>query len=336
MAKGAGAPLRRRMWYNMRMFSKVISWGKKVVRGFLAHDCPMHAAGLTYFALLAIVPVLCCILVAAKACGVDRYAKVQFNAHIDAMIANIEKGQDDALAQLTPQDEEARRKKQIAAEEFASQARRVANVIFARVESFDVETLGWIGFGFLLWTVISTLGTVETSFNRIWGVPKPRPVWKRAYMYLLIMIALPVMVTVVMSLPILNVVKNAIVATLGATWLTQWVSDGLVWIIDSWAVRFAFMLCTASVAFGFFFWVMPNCRVRFRCAWLGGAITAALFGAWMKICAVAQVGIAKSSALYGSFAFLPIILAWLYMSWQIVLLGANMVWVFENRGEGES
>ena len=42
----------------------------------------------------------------------------------------------------------------------------------------------------------------------------------------------------------------------------------------------------------------------------------------MKICAVAQVGIAKSSALYGSFAFLPIVLAWLYMSWQIVLLGA--------------
>jgi uncharacterized BrkB/YihY/UPF0761 family membrane protein len=45
----------------------------------------------------------------------------------------------------------------------------------------------------------------------------------------------------------------------------------------------------------------------------------------MKVCAVAQVGIAKSSALYGSFAFMPIVLAWLYMSWQIVLLGANMV-----------
>ena len=58
-------------------------------------------------------------------------------------------------------------------------------------------------------------------------------------------------------------------------------------------------------------------------------MTAVLFGLWMKVCAVAQVGIAKSNALYGSFAFIPIILAWIYMSWQIVLLGANIVYAFQ-------
>ena len=63
----------------------------------------------------------------------------------------------------------------------------------------------------------------------------------------------------------------------------------------------------------------------FRAAVRGGAATAILFGGWMKACAVAQVGIAKSSALYGSFAFFPIILAWFYMSWQVILLGACMV-----------
>ena len=52
--------------------------------------------------------------------------------------------------------------------------------------------------------------------------------------------------------------------------------------------------------------------------------------------AVAQVGIAKSSALYGSFAFMPIVLAWLYMSWQIVLLGANMVREFARSSEETS
>ena len=70
------------------------------------------------------------------------------------------------------------------------------------------------------------------------------------------------------------------------------------------------------------FAVLPNRKVPFRDAVIGGFVTAFLFGAWVKICAVAQVGIAKSSALYGSFAFLPIVLAWMYMSWQIVLLGA--------------
>ena len=68
--------------------------------------------------------------------------------------------------------------------------------------------------------------------------------------------------------------------------------------------------------------MLPNCKVPWKYAWTGGFVTAFFFGAWVKLCAVAQVGIAKSSALYGSFAFLPIVLAWLYMSWQIVLLGA--------------
>jgi membrane protein len=49
----------------------------------------------------------------------------------------------------------------------------------------------------------------------------------------------------------------------------------------------------------------------------------------MKACAVAQIGIGNSSALYGSFALFPIVLAWTYMSWQIVLLGANMVRAFQ-------
>ena len=313
------------------MFKRTTRWCVRVVKGFLKNDCPMYAAGLTYFALLAAVPILCCILVAARACHVERYAKARINEHISAMIENIEKGQDDTLAQLTPQDEEERRKKKIAAEEFAAQARKMSDELFNRIEKFDLETMGWIGFGLLLWTVISSLGTVETSFNRIWGVPKPRPVWKRAYMYLIIMIALPVMATVVMSLPILNVVKNVIVATLGATWLTQWVSDGLIWFIDCWAFRTAIVLITSSATLGFFFWVMPNCKVKFMWAWLGGLITAVLLGGWVKICAVAQVGIAKSSAMYGSFALLPIILAWLYMTWQIILLGANMIKVFEEK-----
>ena len=306
-------------------------WAKAVVSGFLDHQCSMYAAGLTYYAMLALIPMLCCILVLAKACHVDDFARRQINAKIDAMITNVEKGQDDELAQLTAQSEEEREKKRLAAEAFAAQARTISNQLFARIDKFDIGTFGWIGFGFLLWTVISSLGTVEVSFNEIWCVPKPRPIWKRAYMYLFIVVVMPVLASVAMSLPILNVVKDVIMSTLGATWMTQWVSNGLVWLLDSWLFRFAFTLASASVAFGFFFWIMPNCKVVFRHAWYGGLITSVLFGAWMKVCAVAQVGIAKSSALYGSFAFMPIVLAWLYMSWQIILLGANMVCAFGNR-----
>lgn len=317
-------------------FEKRFGWSVRTLKGFLDNDCPLHAAGLTYFTLLAVVPVLCCVLVTAKMCGVDRIAKKQINAQIDAAIVNIERGQEDPLAKLTPQAEAELERKKIAACEFARQARNVSNELFSRVEGFDVGTLGWKGFGFLLWTVISTLASVETSFNRIFGVRKGRPIWHRVWMYPLLMVVLPVLSAVAMSLPVLGAVKSAIVATMGATWLTKWVSDGLIWILDSTAFRLSFTAVTATVNFAFFFWAVPHVKIPVRNALLGGFVTAVLFGGWMKVCAVAQVGIAKSSALYGSFAFLPIVLAWNYVSWQIILLGANLVRALDPAAGGES
>ena len=282
----------------------------------------MHAAGLTYFSMLALVPLLCVLLSVAKVCGADDYARKKINEQIDVMISNVEHAHDDAVAPIAIVSEEERERKRIAAEEFAAQARDITNALFERIAKFDVWTFGWIGFGFLVWTVISSIGMVETSFNEVFRVPKARPVWKRAYLNVFTAVILPIFATLALSVPILNVAKQVIVATMGATWLTRWVSDGIIWFLDSLAFRLAVTLVFASLSFAYAFAVLPNTRVPFRAALWGGFVTAFLFGAWVKICAVAQVGIAKSSALYGSFAFLPIVLAWLYMSWQIVLLGA--------------
>lgn len=312
---------------------RVVSWFWEVLKGFVQNNCSMHAAGLTYFAMLAIVPVLCVLLFTAKMCGADDYARKEVNFHLDAMISNIENGQDEGIvkwfADANVLSEEEQAKKREAALEFGTQARKISNLLFDRIEKFDIGTLGWIGFVFLLWTVISSIGMVEVSFNEIFSVEKTRPIWKRALLYLAITTILPILVAIAMSLPVLSVVKDIILATLGATWLTKWMSDGVIWFLDSALLRLAFVMAMASLTFGFVFWIMPNCRVSKLHAWWGGLITALLFGAWMKICAIAQVGIAKSSALYGSFAFFPIILAWFYMSWQIVLLGAIMVRSFE-------
>ena len=312
-----------------KFFKAILDWGKCVVQGFLDNHCSLHAAGLTYFSMLALIPVLCCIIVFAKMAHVDHYAREQLNAQIDGWITSIEKGQNSELAKLTtPQDEEKARKKKIAAEEFASQARRFSDQLFGRIAKFDVRKMGWIGFALLLWTVISSLGQVEVCLNEIWDVEKPRPIWKKAYLYIFVATVMPIFAILAMSMPILNVVKDVIVATMGSTWLTKWASDGLIWFIEFWAFKLVISLGFASLAFGYFFWVLPNCKVRWRHAWYGGVLTAVLFGAVMKLCAIAQVGIAKSSALYGSFAFLPIMLAWFYMSWQVILLGGNMVRAF--------
>lgn len=311
------------------------AWLNEVIWSFLDNNCSMHAAGLTYFAMLAIVPVLCVLLFTAKICGADDLARTQVNAQLDAMIANIENGQDEKIVEwisdANVMSEEEREHKREAAIEFGTQARKISNILFDRIEKFDIKTFGWIGFVFLLWTVISSIGMIEVSFNQIWGIKEVRPIWTRALLYLAITIILPILIAIAMSVPVLVVLKTVITATLGATWLTKWVSDGLIWFLDSSLLRGAVVLAMSSGVFGFMFWTLPNCRVSKRCALLGGLITAVFFGGWLKICAIAQVGIAKSSALYGSFAFLPIVLAWFYMSWQIVLLGAVIVRSFDRK-----
>ena len=307
---------------------KFVKWCKATLKLFLDNHCSMHAAGLTYFSMLAMVPILCILLLAAKTFHADDYVRKELNEHIDVMITNIEKGQEDDLAKVAVVSEEDRKCKKEAAQEFGRQARELSNMLFEKIEKFDVGTLGWIGFALLVWTVVSSVGMVEVSFNEIWEVEKPRPVWKRAALYLSVVIIAPLIGALAMSVPIMNIVKNVIVSTLGATWLTQWASDGLIWFLDSWFLRLVVSFFFAAVDFTIMFYLLPNCRVGVKNAWRGGLITAVLFGGWMKVCAVAQVGIARSSALYGSFAFLPIVLAWLYMSWQIVLLGACTVRAF--------
>lgn len=308
--------------------SRFVRWCRTSVGLFLDNHCSMHAAGLTYFAMLAMVPILCILLLAAKTFHADDYVRREINERIDVMISNIEKGQDDELATVALPDEHERECRRETAQEFGRQAREMSNTLFEKIEKFDVGTLGWIGFALLVWTVVSSVGMVEVSFNEIWGVARPRPVWKRAALYLSVVILAPLIGALAMSVPIMNIVKNIIVSTLGATWLTQWASDGLIWFLDSWILRMAVSFFFASLDFAIMFCLLPNCRVGARQAWWGGLITAALFGGWMKLCAVAQIGIAKSSALYGSFAFLPIVLAWLYMSWQIVLFGSCTVRAF--------
>lgn len=311
-----------------------VRWIKGVVMAFLDNNCSMHAAGLTYFSLLAVIPTMCILLFGAKQVGVDDYARTEINRQLDMMISNIENGQEDEMAYLASYigSDEEREKRKIAALEFGREARQISDMLFEKIEQFNIKTLGWIGFGFLLWTVVSSLSMVEVSFNEIWQVKKPRAVWRRCMLYLFISVVLPVLVAMAMSVPILNVVKNVIVATVGATWLTKWVSDGLIAILESGLFRFVVTFFLAALNFAFLFKVIPHRKVDSRNAFFGGMVTAFLFGGWIKICAVAQIGIARSSALYGSFAFVPIILAWIYMSWQIVLLGACMVHAME-RGE---
>ena len=316
----------------MRYVKKVLRWLEITRAGFVGSRCPLHAAALTYFSILATVPLLCVVLVFAKAAGVDDFARKSVNGYLDSFIVSIERGQDDELLARLPLGGEDREKRRIAAEVFAGEARKVADALFERIENFDVGTFGWIGFLLLLWTVVSSVAMVEVSFNEVWGVPKPRGPLRRAAVHPAVALAMPVAVAIAASPQLLNLAVEVVEMTLGSAWITKWISDWMAALVDWRVFRMVFSFSLSSLVFAVFFKVMPNRRVDFKPAFCGGVLSALLFVGWMKACAVAQVGIANSSALYGSFAFFPIVLAWMFVIWEIVLLGANMVRAFEITG----
>ena len=415
------------------------------ISNFGEHRCGLHAAGLTYFTILGFVPVLCLLMVCAKACRLDNFARDKINEQIDAFITQVEERQQKAAAKVaaiphevvvavtdeetanavkeqkdespkgdaepqnkenapaegatsqkkenapaegatsqkqevatanaeqpqkkepviaeaaTPQkkedkehgnaadeavprqeqekapqkltDEEEKAKEAIyeakASKDLALQARKFTNETFDKIDKVDLTTLGWIGFAVLMWTVVSTLGHVETAVNEVWLVKKPRPIWRRFFVYLFVVIVLPIFLSLAVSLPILRLAKTALDATLGATSYTRWVGDALVNLITSRLFGFCMAMTFSSLAFAILLKAMPNRPVRFGSAFRAGICTALLVGGWMKLCTSAGVGIAKSGAMYGSFAAVPIVLAWIYMSWQLVLLGSCMSYAFE-------
>jgi len=77
--------------------------------------------------------------------------------------------------------------------------------------------------------------------------------------------------------------------------------------------------------------VMPNTKVNFLSGIIAGIIagTAFSFVQWFYI--DLQVGVSRYNAIYGSFAAIPLLLAWLQVSWLLVLFGAEISFAHQNQ-----
>jgi membrane protein len=75
---------------------------------------------------------------------------------------------------------------------------------------------------------------------------------------------------------------------------------------------------------------MPNTHVRLKPALVSGFVAALLWIGWQKLYMSMQVGVSRYNALFGTFAAVPIFLAWLYVCWVIVLLGVEIAFALQN------
>lgn len=174
-----------------------------------------------------------------------------------------------------------------------------------------------VGVIMLLYSVFKLLNNIEAAFNVMWCVRSSRSMLRKITDYVCIMIFTPILIITAIST---NIVFR--------TSLKSYFNGDLSTVQDI-LIGFSPYLMM-WVFFTLLYLVMPNAKVKIGPAIISGIITGTAFQIVQWVYITFQVGANSAGAIYGSFAFLPLLLAWLQLTWTIVLAGCKIAFSIQN------
>ena len=313
-----------------------------VVRGFKQDECILHASSLTFTSLLAIVPFLALSLSLVRTFGgadlartrIKEFAREWFSSQTApetaAVAVTVPQSDIQAAAGNAPDDNGTVPDTATPAQPPAEDAsplnlRKIESLVdtaFDRINHLDFAALGGIGVFLLLWVVISTVGQVEAAFNRVWGVKEQRTLFRKFTDYLGVIIVVPLLFVAASSFPIASI-KAQIIGDGAGSFLSRFGAGHSL-------VRAMPILAIMTLSFMFMLRFLPNTRVRNKPALAGGFCTAVAILVWLKLCTALQIGVARNSVFFGSFAAVPILLFWVFITWEIIMFGAEITFAVQN------
>lgn len=258
------------------------------VRSFLSSDLQSQACALTYSTLLAIVPALALLFAIGRGFGFQDLLKQQLYSY------------------------------------FPSQ-RSALDAAFNFVDSYLAQASEGIfvgvGIVFLLWTMISLLSNVETSFNSIWRVRQGRTFMRKITDYLAILLVLPVLMICGSGLSILmsTALRNLLPY--------EWSGSAVTLILDCASYVITWVFFAAA------YMLIPNAKVKPLSAMISGVVVGTAFQVLQWLFLTGQLYVSKYNAIYGSFSFLPLMLIWLQLVWLITLIGGVLCYASQNIGQ---
>ena len=182
------------------------------------------------------------------------------------------------------------------------------------VDTTNFAALGWIGLAFFVLTAVLLLANIEKSFNRVWGVDKNRSLLRQITNYTSVLVLVPVLIGL----------AGALKAQIAISRIPYFDIDINVWAQN--LAAFAIMW----LAIGFLYVFVPNTRVRLRPAFTSSLLTTGVFLGWMRMFTVLQFGVTNYNRIYGAFAAVPVFMLWMYVTWVILLLGAEFTFALQN------
>ena len=162
----------------------------------------------------------------------------------------------------------------------------------------------------LLVSLLITLSGVEAAFNRIWRVKAARPKFSRFLVYWTVLTLGALMAAASLAVSAKFFAMSVFETTAGH-------------VLESTMLRLAPM-AIELLAFAAIYRVVPHRTIKWRHAMAGALLATFLFETVKWGIGMYLGNFGSYSKIYGTLAFVPVFLLWIYLSWTAVLLGASL------------
>jgi membrane protein len=172
-----------------------------------------------------------------------------------------------------------------------------------------------IGVLSLMVVALMLISNIDKTLNSIWQLECDRPVVFTFAIYWMVLTLGPILMgsSVAISSYLVSLANSAEEYTLGAT-------TSLLKVVP---------FITSVGAFFLIYMLVPNKKIASKHAVLGALVGAILFEISKKVFALYVTNFPSYQVIYGALAVIPILFFWVYLSWIVVLIGAEVTHVLE-------
>ena len=266
---------------------------RETVSAWIDDRAPSMGAALAYYTMFSIAPLLLIVIsVAGLVFGADA-ARGEITAQLRGLIG-------DAGAQLV--------------EGLVESANRPAQGLLSTLAGAMLLVVG----------ATTVFAELQDALDRIWRAPQRAAggLWALLRARLLSL-------GLILGIGFLTMVSLLLSAALSALgkWWGSWFGH---WLLLAEWLNQLIGLAMVTVMFAMIYKLMPRARVAWADVWLGAAVTALLFTAGKFLIGL-YLGRSGLGSVFGAAGSLVAMLAWVYYSAQIFLLGAEFTWAYARR-----
>jgi membrane protein len=317
-------------------------------RSFVRNRCPVRAAALSYASLLALIPMLA-VAISVTSSLLKTEGESEIYSFIDKVINNIippatlSSNNGSTTVNFSPDVSvsltltNAAAKTNLAAamtglvsstnaaisaaaggsERGTAVQREAARRIHEFIQNTQSNTLGVVGMLLLVFVAIQMLANIEETFNDIWGVTRGRGWPSRIILYWATITLGPLLLAGALGLassPHFQATKGAVSGTVLGGFVFDLLPLVLLWLV-----------------FTMIYQLVPNTKIHFGAAFIGGIVGGSLWHLNNVFGFLYVSNVVSKSQIYGSLGLIPVFMAGLYLSWLILLFGAQVAYAFQNR-----